>query len=379
MPTIQRVRCPRLSLHQGETIIRTCGQMMPPGHVGATRGGMAGLAYSFNARGSVSLFTGAFIRRRVKMACPKHASHETEDAMREKKQKQQRTSSNNSLIKTGKKRDTELVEVESELNQVNDPLPVLRYVEYHLVEHCNLTCNRCSHFSPLAEPTVSNPNSFARDLRQLARHFSNINQIRLLGGEPLLHPTPEAFVDAARTAFPSTDLRIVTNGTRLKAMGNSFWDACRRAHVTLDLSLYPVMEKACTQLEDLCKRERVNLNVNRNYSFMAGGNPKGDSDPVRSMAYCRSWSYCPFLKDSRLYVCRLPATVHYFNKKFGRSIIADPGIDIFDPSLDGDEILRRLDTPVETCRFCSCQYKSHRWERIRAHQAEDYEVSTENG
>src|SRR4029077_18302235 len=151
----------------------------------------------------------------------------------------------------------------------------------------------------------------------------------------------------------------------------------RRALVTLDLSLYPVMEKACTQLEDLCKRERVNLNVNRNYSFMAGGNPKGDSDPVRSMAYCRSWSYCPFLKDSRLYVCRLPATVHYFNKKFGRSIIADPGIDIFDPSLDGDEILRRLDTPVETCRFCSCLYESHRWERIRAHQAEDYEVSTE--
>jgi hypothetical protein len=35
-------------------------------------------------------------------------------------------------------------------------------------------------------------------------------------------------------------------------MSNSFWNACRRARVTLDLSLYPVMEEACTQLEDLC-------------------------------------------------------------------------------------------------------------------------------
>jgi molybdenum cofactor biosynthesis enzyme MoaA len=94
------------------------------------------------------------------------------------------------------------------LPDLYDPRPVRRYVEYHLVEHCNLTCNRCAHFSPLAEPAVSNPNSFARDLRQLATHFSNINQIRLLGGEPLLHPTPEAFVDAAHTAFPNTDLRI---------------------------------------------------------------------------------------------------------------------------------------------------------------------------
>ncbi|PYJ24667.1 MAG: hypothetical protein DME91_07905, partial [Verrucomicrobia bacterium] len=99
--------------------------------------------------------------------------------------------------------------------------------------------------------------SFARDLRQLATHFVTIEQIRLLGGEPLLHPTPEAFVDVAHAVFPDSDLRIVTNGTLLKSMRNSFWEACRRANVTLDFSMYPIMEKARTQLEELCAREGV--------------------------------------------------------------------------------------------------------------------------
>jgi hypothetical protein len=254
-------------------------------------------------------------------------------------------------------------------------LPTLRYVEYHLVEHCNLSCQRCGHFSPLAKPAFSDPEAFARDLRQLATHFSTIKEIRLLGGEPLLHPTPEAFVDIAHEISPNSDLRIVTNGTLLKSMRDSFWEACRRADVTLDFSMYPIMEKGRTQLEELCAREHVKINVNRYTTFLAGINPRGDSDPDKSMKYCRKQFYCPFLSNSRLYVCGLPATVHYFNDKFNRTIPDDPGIDIFDPALDGHRILQLLETPVETCRFCSCLYEAHPWKSIRVHQAEEYEVS----
>jgi hypothetical protein len=134
------------------------------------------------------------------------------------------------------------------------------------------------------------------------------------------------------------------------------------------------MEKGRTQLEELCARQRVRIQVNRYTAFLAGINPNGDSDPHQSMAYCRSQFYCPFLSNSRLYVCGFPATVHYFNDKFGRSIPSDPGIDIFDPNLDGNQILELLETPVETCRFCSCLYEKHAWEPMRIHRAEDYEV-----
>ncbi len=264
-----------------------------------------------------------------------------------------------------------------ESRQATSPaMPVLRYVEYHLVEHCNLTCNRCGHFSPLAKPAFSDPDAFARDLRQLATHFSNIEQIRLLGGEPLLHPTPEAFLDVAHAIFPGSDLRIVTNGTLLRSMSQRFWEACRDADAKLDFSLYPVMEKGRALIETLCAAQGVKVNVKRTTSFLAGINAKGDSNPNASMEYCRTQFYCPFLKDSRLYVCGFPATVHYFNDKFGRSIPSDPGIDILDPTLDGHRILQLLETPVDTCRFCSCLYESHAWAPIHVHRAEDYEVGT---
>lgn len=257
------------------------------------------------------------------------------------------------------------------------PKSRLRYVEYPLVEHCNLSCKRCAHFSPLADPDFADPESFERDLRQLARHFSTIRRIRLLGGEPLLHPTPEAFVYAANAVFPDSDLRIVTNGTRLKAMRDTFWNACRQANVTLDLSIYPLMAKAVPALVELCQKQQVKLNAAYYGSFLASINPRGDSDPVRSMAYCRSLFYCPFLKDSRLYLCSFVPNVHRFNKEFNRSVAIDPGIDIFDPEFDGEKILKLLETPVETCRSCACLYDAHRWENIRAHNAEDYEVSGE--
>ena len=157
-------------------------------------------------------------------------------------------------------------------------------------------------------------------------------------------------------------------------MSDQFWDECRAARLTLDWSLYPAMEKATDEIQRLCEDHGVSLTVNRYSEFFAGINPAGDSDPVRSMAYCRSQFYCPFLNDSRLFVCAFPATTHYFNDEFARSIPADAGIDIFDSRLDGDEILKRLDTPVETCRHCSCLYESHPWEQVRVHRAEDYEV-----
>src|SRR5436305_12292671 len=74
----------------------------------------------------------------------------------------------------------------------SEVLPTLRYVEYHLVEHCNLSCQRCGHFSPLAKPGISDREAFARDLRQLATHFASIKEPRLLGGQLPLQRRPEA-------------------------------------------------------------------------------------------------------------------------------------------------------------------------------------------
>jgi hypothetical protein len=65
--------------------------------------------------------------------------------------------------------------------------------------------------------------------------------------------------------------------------------------------------------------------------------------------------------------------VSYYNEKFDRSIPRDAGIDIFDPALDGHQILDRLNTPVATCRFCACSLSAHPWKSVRNPKVENYD------
>ena len=77
------------------------------------------------------------------------------------------------------------------------------HVDYHLVEHCNLNCRYCSHFSPLAEPSYLPVDVFEQDMQQLPELVGDdISTVHLLGGEPLLHPNIEHFVEIAFKCFP---------------------------------------------------------------------------------------------------------------------------------------------------------------------------------
>ena len=198
-----------------------------------------------------------------------------------------------------------------------------------------------------------------------------------MGGEPLLHPTPDAFILVAREIFPVADIRFVTNGLLLNKASAAFWEACRQAQVTLNISVYAVLENTASDVLEFCSQQKVRVEARHKRTFSAQINPRGDSDPALSFDYCRSLYYCPFLFNSRLYVCALPPTVQYYNEKFGQSIPGDPGIDFYDPQLDGKKILKLLETPIETCRFCAVAYTQYAWERSRKQfHAEDWEVNT---
>src|SRR4030067_480702 len=80
--------------------------------------------------------------------------------------------------------------------------PVLSYLEVQLVDHCNMNCSGCSHFSPLADKFFADIEQYDRDMKQLRQLVANIMTFRLLGGEPLLHPHVSMFLDSTRTWFP---------------------------------------------------------------------------------------------------------------------------------------------------------------------------------
>ena len=45
---------------------------------------------------------------------------------------------------------------------------MIQYLEHHIVDHCNLNCVGCSHFSPISNPWFEDIEDFKRDFERLA-------------------------------------------------------------------------------------------------------------------------------------------------------------------------------------------------------------------
>ncbi len=138
-------------------------------------------------------------------------------------------------------REIKKKEQENQLLKKFVPKSFLDYVEIHLVEHCNLNCAGCTHFCPLAEEAYLDIETFSKDLNRLADLTNRqVGKIRLMGGEPLLHPELNKFMEKARGFFPNTKISVVTNGILLNKQSQKFWDCCRENDILITISGYPI-------------------------------------------------------------------------------------------------------------------------------------------
>lgn len=236
--------------------------------------------------------------------------------------------------------------------------PFIPYLETHLCDHCNLNCKGCGHYSPLAPEKFVDVDQFRKDIAELAKKIF-IQRIRLMGGEPLLHPQVNEFITATRKAFPESDIRLVTNGVLLPQMNKEFWDTIRSNNILIDLSKYPAVGNKFAEYLDLIDDNEVCLgDINLARKFYNQLNPKGDSNYVETYNDCSSKN-CANLRDSRVYTC--PSFyMDYYNKYFNTEHQIQKGWDIY--SLSGEEIVNYLNKPVKECRYCSTKVlKKYDW------------------
>jgi len=236
-------------------------------------------------------------------------------------------------------------------------LPELPYLETHLTDHCNLKCKGCGHLCPISPERYTDLEVFTKDVYRLAELFRNIRSFRLMGGEPLLHPSVTEFCIAARHVFPSveTDIRLVTNGILLPSMKEKFWEVCADNRVSIDLSLYPInidFDKIFKSAEGY----KVTLQIRKRTEFIKfPRNLSGDTDPEKAFHVCRSLYNTPFLENGKIYPCCLPALSHLLQSRFGVefSICSGDYLNIHDNDLTGADIIGFITNPVPFCRYCA--------------------------
>lgn len=251
--------------------------------------------------------------------------------------------------------DNYFIEDECFVYPYKDIKPVLQNLEFHLADHCNLNCKGCAHFANLVPyPVFADLEQFKKDCRQLSILFSNIQEFYLLGGEPLLNADIADYIVVVREFFPYANLKIVTNGLLLLAMKADVISCIRENRVVISVSAYQ-----CLDMEKIYGFvEEYSLNVE--YRMVEGNgkewftkyiNPMGNSDAKEIFAQCPR-SSCTFLEKGRMAACCNPFVIKYFNQYFGEDIPEMEAIDLYEPGLTGREVLKRLKTPMDLCRYC---------------------------
>lgn len=246
----------------------------------------------------------------------------------------------------------------------------LSLLDIHIVDHCNLNCKGCTAFSPLAKEWFYDVVQLERDLLELSKKI-RFFQLKLIGGETLLHPKITEIVQITRRIFPKKSvLSIVTNGSLLPKMPDGFWKVCRENGVFFTLSVYPPFQKYLDVYLKLAKDNGIHVILEYNAqnwdnlrcSFR---NQRGAEIFYRS---CKQ-NTCHKLWNSKLYICPMCFLQHY-NHYFNENHETVKGYDIYKYS--GEELVRLMKQPDPACRYCTWAMKKEttQWDYSKREKSE---------
>ncbi|MFG6346916.1 MAG: radical SAM protein [Lachnospiraceae bacterium] len=257
----------------------------------------------------------------------------------------------------------------------DDEKPLMTYLEYNVTDSCNLKCKGCSHFSHLFdEDSVSDYNQFSKDLEQISKKVY-LAHLRLMGGEPLLHPELCKFMEVARKILPYADINIVTNGLLIPSQDKELFETMRKHDIGFHITRYIPTDQQMTKISNVLKQENISYYIENEcvQEFNKILDMRGNSDGTVSQEICQN-KKCIFLRNGKLFKCPIEGMIEYFAEKYGyKNIPKARGVDIYDDKLNWEEIVRRyFNDPVEMCKFCSEKGETFKWKVQTQPQKEDW-------
>lgn len=228
----------------------------------------------------------------------------------------------------------------------------------NVVDHCNLNCQCCDHFSCIADEYFLSVEDADKDLRRMSELLDGtLEELKVEGGEALLHPELTSILELCSKYFPNTKIQLLTNGILLPKQTEAFWQCCKDSNVSLLVTKYPLTFDY-QGAENLAKEKNVE------YRYYSGSSTikvtyKPDLDkeakqiPKISFYNCHQANDCIFLMQGKLYTCPVIPNIKYFNKKFGMDfkVHSVDFIDIYDAT-SGEQLAEHVARPVPFCRYC---------------------------
>lgn len=249
-------------------------------------------------------------------------------------------------------------------NKKNYTFPRL---EMHITDHCNLNCLGCAHYSNIAPEFYLSIDIFEKDLKEITKKL-NYKLLNILGGEPLLHPEINLFLNKARKICPHTKITISTNGILLPEMDESFWQTLKKNGIEIRLSIYPVTIANAKTYINLIHKHKVKLcEIWDGRKFYLRRNKFANSDENILYKNCDA-KICHQLHSGTLYPCPTSAYGHFYNEYFKNDFFPSKGINIYENS--SENIYNFLTHPIKDCKTCLIKGKIINWEITKYNEKE---------
>ncbi len=246
--------------------------------------------------------------------------------------------------------------------------PELSYIEHDLTSFCNLKCKNCGHKSDLATKIdKSDRAEYEKSFEALGKLFSNIKQIRLMGGEPFVVDDLDWYISIARKNFPLAEIRIVTNGLLIPKVSDRILKSIRENNVIIQISQYPPTRERMDAISEKIRKYDVRLQVGRPIEYFM---KRINREPIFNEMYrsifanCAS-SHCHTLKDGKLMLCGAIISICEMleKEKVYKDAYKDNTIDLIElNSFSGWDALMLLEQASKLCGYCPIERKWVRWE-----------------
>lgn len=247
------------------------------------------------------------------------------------------------------------------------------YVEIQLCDRCNLDCAYCSHLSPVSKPVTISLETLAEECHRLA-HIG-VDEVNLMGGEPLLHPQLIEAITLTRSILPDIKLIVSTNGLLLPRMSDEFWQACRENKVVIRITPYPRAKGGIVNYFKyvyLIRKNRVRM---ESTGWRFGFRHQLLSEEAQYDAtanYLRCSLHCTQVRDATLWPCAYVAYAFNLNNKFGTHFKHAAGDSLpMTESTTATDVRLWLLRSKPFCRHCAILNAKHvNWKRSEYTRAE---------
>lgn len=237
--------------------------------------------------------------------------------------------------------------------------PTLPYFEVPITDKCNLNCKGCLFAcNAIKNNEHVEYEQLEKDARRMAELFCDIPWIRILGGEPLMHPRIMDVLRLYREVFPESEIDLCTNGLLIPKMPQEFWECLKAERITVHVSGYKPTYHMLDEIDRILRSNGLEYTVLKRETFLKYYTMEPDNAMEENYINCIA-SSCREVYRGRLLKCSAVIAFEKFNEQFGTQYQTkekEDWFNLYDAGMDAWKMKEILDHGSGICKYCDVEH-----------------------